>query len=215
MNRVKRPRSHRDRALRRPAGAPLVERPPVTMMLLTAIVFAASSTSDDLLLMDDNVVNIGRVTTATTSDSIKLENAAAGCFMDPKLSGITYKSAPGNVFPDDPTHQHGLRLTNDAAGCCALCQSLKNCSFFTYSDGGVVGKPRCYATEGQGCCFLKTAEGGKNPGAGCSACISGSTKPLQPPPSCRNGTECGGTNEWTTWHDTSLPNSSCTADWCN
>ena len=46
-------------------------------------------------------------------------------------------------------------------------------------------------------------------------CTSGSTSPLKPPPNCRNGTECGGTNEWTTWHDTTLPNSSCTRIWCN
>jgi hypothetical protein len=104
----------------------------------------------------------------------------SGCFIDPKGPGTTYKYGPGQVFPSDPTHSHGLRLVADAAHCCTLCQSLKNCSFFTYaySDGGVVGKPRCNSTEGQGCCFLQTAAGGKNPGHGCDTCISGSTKAL-------------------------------------
>ena len=58
------------------------------------------------------------------------------CFMEPK-GAVNYKYAPGNVFPDDPTHPHGLRLRNSPAECCKLCQGLKNCSFFTYSANEV------------------------------------------------------------------------------
>jgi hypothetical protein len=106
--------------------------------------------------------------------------AGGGCFMQPK-GAVNYKFAPGNVFPDDPKHPHGLRLTDSTAGCCKLCQGLKNCSFFTYSAGGDAVKPTCYSQDG-GCCFLKTAEGGI-PQSGCATCESGSTKPLPAAPS--------------------------------
>jgi hypothetical protein len=106
--------------------------------------------------------------------------AGGGCFMSPK-GAVNYKFAPGNVFPTDSQHPHGLRIKNSAAECCALCQSLKNCSFFTYSAGGVATKPTCYNKAG-GCCFLKTAEGGINGASGCTQCMSGSTKPLPAPP---------------------------------
>ena len=106
--------------------------------------------------------------------------AGGGCFMSPK-GAVNYKYAPGNVFPTDAQHPHGLRLKNSAAECCSLCQSLKNCSFFTYSAGGVPTKPTCYNKAG-GCCFLKTAEGGINGQAGCTQCMSGSTKPLPAAP---------------------------------
>ena len=39
--------------------------------------------------------------------------------------------------------------------------------------------------------------------------------PAPPPPTCRDGTACGGTNLWTAWNDSALPNSTCTASWCN
>ena len=100
--------------------------------------------------------------------------------MEPK-GAVNYKYAPGNVFPNEPSHPHGLRLKNSPAECCALCQGLKNCSFFTYSAGGAVAKPTCYSQAG-GCCFLKTTEGGINGPAGCTQCMSGSTKPLPAPP---------------------------------
>ena len=106
--------------------------------------------------------------------------AGGGCFMEPK-GAVNYKYAPGNVFPNDAKHPHGLRLTSSPAQCCALCQSLKNCTFFTYSGGGTVAKPTCYSTVGKGCCFLKTAEGGDG-SPGCPTCTSGSTKPLPAPP---------------------------------
>jgi hypothetical protein len=106
--------------------------------------------------------------------------SGGGCFMSPK-GAVNYKFAPGNVFPTDAQHPHGLRIKNSVAECCSLCQSLKNCSFFTYSAGGVPTKPTCYSQAG-GCCFLKTAEGGINGQAGCTQCMSGSTKPLPASP---------------------------------
>ena len=102
-----------------------------------------------------------------------------GCFMEPK-GAVNYKYAPGNVFPNDPSHPHGLRLKNSPAECCALCQGLKNCSFFTYSANEAGASPTCYGKPG-GCCFLKTAAGGI-PAPGCPGCTSGSTtKPLASP----------------------------------
>ena len=98
--------------------------------------------------------------------------------MSPK-GAVNYKYAPNNVFPDDPTHPHGLRLSNSPAECCQLCQGLSNCSFFTYSAGEAGGGPTCYGKPG-GCCFLKTAAGGI-PAPGCAGCTSGSSE--APPPS--------------------------------
>ena len=48
-----------------------------------------------------------------------------------------------------------MRLVDSPAQCCALCQGLKNCSFWT-ADTGSWTKPICYNAKG-GCCFLKTA----------------------------------------------------------
>ena len=101
-----------------------------------------------------------------------------GCFMVPNTN---YKFAPGNVFPDDPQHPHGLRRLDSAAKCCALCQSLKNCSFFTYAYGGTAAKPTCYSQAG-GCCYLKGTAGGTGGKDCATGCTSGSTKPLPPPP---------------------------------
>ena len=102
--------------------------------------------------------------------------------MQPKASGWNYKYASGNVFPTTATHPHGLRLAENAAACCALCQSLTNCTFFTYSAAGTVAKPTCYKEVGKGCCFLKTAARGGNGAPGCPTCTSGSVKPLPPLP---------------------------------
>ena len=74
---------------------------------------------------------------------------------------VSYKYAPGNVFPNDP--DHGVRLVDSPAACCALCQGLANCSFWT-ADTNSWAKPTCYDAPG-GCCFLKTAaaKGGSQP----------------------------------------------------
>jgi hypothetical protein len=54
----------------------------------------------------------------------------------------------------DPNN--GLRRTDSPAQCCALCQGLKNCSFWTYEFGGTAAKPTCLGQPGN-CCYLKTA----------------------------------------------------------
>ena len=98
-----------------------------------------------------------------------LPGPGGSCYMQPKASGWNYKFAPGNVFPTDAMHPHGLRLTENSAQCCTLCQSLKNCTFFTYSAGGTAAKPTCYTSSHLGpggCCFLKTDKGG----AGAKGC---------------------------------------------
>lgn len=105
--------------------------------------------------------------------------AGGGCFMKPK-GAVNYKFAPGNVFPTDNDHPHGLRPADSAAKCCGLCQSLANCSYFTYSAGGAAGQPTCYGKP-YGCCFLKTVEGGVG-APGCATCTSGSVRPLPPAP---------------------------------
>ena len=139
---------------------------------------------------------------------------STGCFVDNATGPITYKFAPGNVFPNTPDHPHGLRLADSPAHCCDICKALNNCSFWTWEHSGPADQPMCYSMHGA-CCYLKTVDAATGRAAGQAGQVSGSTKPLAPPPNCRNGTECGGTNEWTTWHDTSLPNSSCTSGWCN
>lgn len=126
-----------------------------------------------------------------------------GCSIEAKTS---YKFAPGNVFPDDSS-PHGVRLADNVGQCCALCQSLKNCSFFTFSDSGAVD-PTCYDMPGS-CCFLKTAaaEGGGAPDAGCTSgtrqnvpyCIDASpstflrTAPCNSTASTQDWTTAGGT----------------------
>jgi hypothetical protein len=99
-----------------------------------------------------------------------------GCFVAAKTD---YKYAPGNVFPTDASHPHGLRLVDSEAQCCTMCQSLKNCSFWTFEHGGTAAKPTCYQYS-RACCLLKTAAaaGGSvsNPTA-----TSGSMKPIPTP----------------------------------
>ena len=65
---------------------------------------------------------------------------------------VSYKYAPGNVFPT--TLNHGVQLVDNPAQCCALCQSLKNCSYWTANTTSWA-KPLCYGMPG-GYCFLKT-----------------------------------------------------------
>ena len=128
------------------------------------------------------------------------------------VTGIDYKFAPGQLFPTTPTYPHGMRPVDTAAQCCDMCKSFKNCSFWTYENGGTAAKPTCYQYK-QACCLLKTeAAAGQASHGGHS--ISGSMKPITRA-TCRNGTDCGGTNEWTKWHDTTLPNSTCNTVWCN
>ena len=130
----------------------------------------------------------------------------AGCYVDDALGPVSFKFAPGNVFPTDANHPHGLRLTDSPAHCCAICQLYKNCTFWTYSVGGTPAKPTCYSFSG-GCCFLKTAAAWADRATASGDIVSGSTSPLPSSDiSCRNGTNCGGTNLWTKWEDTSLPN---------
>jgi hypothetical protein len=123
-----------------------------------------------------------------------------GCFVQEKTD---YKFAPGGLFPSTPEYPHGLRLVDTAAQCCAMCKSFKNCSFWTYENGGTGAKPTCYQYK-QACCVLKT-EAANGGAAHAPNSISGSKKPVEAL-TCRNGTQCGGTNEWMTWHDTELPN---------
>jgi hypothetical protein len=112
---------------------------------------------------------------------------------------VSYKYAPGNVFPDEPNH--GLRLVDSPGQCCSLCQSLKNCSYWT-ADTQSWAKPLCYGMPG-GCCFLKTAAaaGQQKP---TPAATSGSRLNV---PYCMDAlptlhmTACGGssaTQAWTT-----------------
>ena len=99
---------------------------------------------------------------------------SAGCYIDNSTGPVTYKYAPGNLFPDAP--DHGVQITDTAAGCCKMCLSFKNCSFYTFEYGGTAAQPTCYSKQG-GCCFLKTAAaaGGGSPGE--PGAVSGSTKP--------------------------------------
>jgi len=143
-----------------------------------------------------------------------LAGASATCYVDNATGPVTYKFAPGNVFPTTQDYPHGLRLAASSETCCEMCQSLKNCSLWTFEYGGTAAKPTCYQYQ-SACCYLKTDAAATGRAAGRPGDVSGSTTPLKPPQNCRDGTECGGTNEWTRWHDTTLPNSSCTSTWCN
>jgi hypothetical protein len=89
-----------------------------------------------------------------------------GCTVN--KGAVSYKYAPGNVFPTDP--DHGLRLVDRSAQCCALCQGLANCSYWTFEHGGTAAKPNCYDKPGA-CCFLKTsaAKGGSQPYPGATS----------------------------------------------
>ena len=99
----------------------------------------------------------------------------AGCFVE---KATDYKFAPGNVFPTDAAHPHGLRLVDSAAQCCTLCQSLKNCSFWTFEHGGTDAQPTCYQYS-QACCILKTAAAAGGSAYNANA-LSGTPQP--PPP---------------------------------
>ena len=50
-----------------------------------------------------------------------LDGEQDGCFIAPRVS---YKYAPGDVFPNEPAHPHGLRLADSPAECCAMCKAL-------------------------------------------------------------------------------------------
>jgi len=119
-----------------------------------------------------------------------------GCAIE---GAFSYQYAPGNVFANDPNH--GVRIVDSPAQCCALCQSLKNCSFWT-SKNTELAKPNCYYKPG-GCCFLKTAaaKGLAKPTAGATSGSSG-TAPycMDALPTLRTAA-CDGTavsQDWTT-----------------
>jgi hypothetical protein len=104
----------------------------------------------------------------------------ADCHVYDRYGPVSYKYSPGNVFPTDANHPHGLRLVANPAGCCALCRKYKNCTFWTYSGGGTPAQPTCYNFTGA-CCFLKTdvAKGQEKPDR--AGVVSGSTKDSYPP----------------------------------
>jgi len=99
------------------------------------------------------------------------------CNVDP--AGTTYKWGAGNLFPDKADHggSYGPTLV-DPSQCCALCQSFKNCSFWTYSAGGTKEKPVCYGLPG-GCCFLNTAAAAAGKAMSCPTCTAGSSNSTQ------------------------------------
>ena len=132
----------------------------------------------------------------------------AGCYVDNASGPVTFKWAAGNVFPSAPNH--GVKLADSAAHCCTMCQSFQNCSFWTWEHGGTDAQPTCYSMAGA-CCYLRTSAAWAGRATGQVGQVSGSTKPLPSTDiSCRNGTNCGGTNLWTQWEDTALPNSTYT-----
>jgi len=90
-------------------------------------------------------------------------------------AGTTYKYAKGPVFPGKPYYGGiwGPSLVSPSQ-CCELCQSFKNCSFWTYSAGGTPDKPTCYSTAGA-CCYLKTAAAAGGEKTNCPTCTAGST----------------------------------------
>lgn len=105
-----------------------------------------------------------------------------GCFLDNATGPVTYdKFAPGNVFPNDPAHPHCVRLADSPGHCCATCQLYKNCSFWTWDNGGTAARPTCYQYKGA-CCYLKTAAAWPDRKPGTPGQVSGSTKRLPPPP---------------------------------
>ena len=105
-----------------------------------------------------------------------------GCFVDNTTGPISFKYAPGDIFPAQPAHPHGLRLVDTPAQCCMLCQNYKNCTFWTYEHGNTpAAKPTCYGMAGA-CCYLKTAAAWAGRTHGEPSGVSGSTKPLPPLP---------------------------------
>ena len=103
----------------------------------------------------------------------------AGCVVDDADGPVTFKWTGGFVFPRLPNH--GVTLTDSAASCCATCQSIKNCTFWTYSYGGTVARPTCYGEAGA-CCFMRTAAAWAGRSVAQAPIVSGSTKPLPAPP---------------------------------
>ena len=75
-----------------------------------------------------------------------LDGEQDGCFIAPRVS---YKYAPGDVFPNEPAQPHGMRLADSPAQCCAMCKALKNCSFWSLEGGGTAAKPTCYTWAGK------------------------------------------------------------------
>ena len=103
----------------------------------------------------------------------------AGCYSADADGPVTFKRTGSFVFPNLP--HHGLMLTDSADSCCTLCQSFKNCSFWTYSADGTPTKPICYDEPG-GCCFMRTAAAWANRAVAQAPIVSGSTNPLPLPP---------------------------------
>jgi len=88
---------------------------------------------------------------------------------------VSFKWTGSFVFPNLPHHGFVRPPGDSAAGCCAICQSFKNCTFWTFQNGGTVAKPECY---GPGtCCYLRTA-GAWAGRTEATNVVSGSTKPL-------------------------------------
>ena len=141
--------------------------------------------------------------------------AAAGCYIDNTTGPISYKYAPGNCYPAAPNH--GVQFVDNAAQCCTMCQALDNCTFYTYEHGGTVAQPTCYSSDDKACCYLKTAAAFAGRSAGQPNAVSGSTNPIPAPITCRNGSDCGGTNLWTRWgehgEDRNPPNETCSKTW--
>ena len=122
--------------------------------------------------------------TATMPTSALVDNTTAAdppvpasCHVDDATGPITYKFAPGNVFPTTTGHEHGRVPTDTAAGCCAICQSFKNCSFWTFEHGGTAAQPTCYSKPGA-CCYLKTAVAASGRAPGQPGSVSGSAEPI-------------------------------------
>ena len=106
----------------------------------------------------------------------------AGCVVDDAEGPVSFKWTGGFVFPH--ANNHGLKRTASADGgasCCAMCQSLKNCTLWTYEYGGTVAKPTCYGEAGA-CCYLRTDAAWAGRTVAQAPSISGSTKPLPVPP---------------------------------
>ena len=129
----------------------------------------------------------GDAPTAGFSSTLELAQAhtaaavPAGCFLDPGVidnaTGPVAYPAAADVFPKHATA--GTQLVDSAAGCCTLCQSFANCSFWTFGYSGTAAQPTCRGRPGK-CCYLKTADAwgqGVRVGPGN---VSGSTAPLPP-----------------------------------
>jgi len=139
---------------------------------------------------------------AATAAGTTLPGADGGCFYDNATGPIMYIG--GNLFGS----KYATNTTPDAAGCCALCTRYASVGCVLWTHGAA---PTCYGKPGP-CCWLKTTAGwaGRKPAQ--PGTVSGSTKPFPPPPpppsTCRDGTNCGGTNLWMRWPVTTLPNAS-------